>query len=810
MVLAPHKYLVDPHSPTARMLSSQLEALEYSDEILITLLGGAATVDLPRLRLAFQLKGHLLQSKNLPGFCIDRHQSTGTMLGLKNQLVLRPVDSFSTEMRRVLIPHGIVYVQKGSDHVSVEIRTDRSIKQTKYHEYLVDTDLGYLQTNASLTSRLYKVYLHAVTSGRLPDPLTGRTGTEEALLEYSSASCITFLELQPTDRELLRVINAISPTRTFYPKHLQAMQTVVWDLNLPPLSQHSAFPRITNSIREYAQKLALFDPLQTMNSADSLSSDESSPLLMKKAEHREALFHSPDLHAVSDLSSQDSFHTLRSITPALSVSRKSQEISLSFTHRLLAANAEFPDLYSLFKQWNPIFSSSSTTNIDISYSNNWLSPQFGEVYLSMLDVLRKQRTGETYRCLFTFSAMGYHSPMYTNLIPTFLAFGTNSHFLSPAFSLPKLSSQCSVYDFAYGLAPEPENLRQLAYSAAHSMKKASWDANDLLKDEDESGWAFSQRVNKSYEDQRNRLVSQIAQHYMSQWPCSTVHAPSNDPIFARLFNMHNLHSSMQTRFANCFQNKTLHSFLSRVQSIVVNSSRQTSYPLLRAISLPPDILSAKSSSYFLDRISLRRLLDSTEAPAFLDQKDETGNTAWEQGGSVIPDTQELGELLEEFTKSSKPLLRVYGDHLDASRLALRLQRDSASTSDAEKHLHYLQTCNERFTSLEEAIKKCFQPRTEAEQLSQDAGQWPRLTVRTLLRQLSIKPRKSYSEKWRTTFADLACRLVHLHRAQRLIEFQRNHSPHYSPEVEATPISLAEASQNPDWALIQVSKMFYAH
>ncbi|KAF9029487.1 hypothetical protein BDP27DRAFT_902549 [Rhodocollybia butyracea] len=120
--------------------------------------------------------------------------------------------------------------------------------------------------------------------------------------------------------------------------------------------------------------------------------------------------------------------------------------------------------------------------------------------------------------------------------------------------------------------------------------------------------------------------------------------------------------------------------------------------------------------------------------------------------------------------------------------SLSLRQDSVS-SDAEKHLRYFQMCNERLTSLEEAIERCFQPRTEAEQLSQDAGQWPRLTVRTLLWQLSVKLRKSYSEKWRTAFAELACRLIHLHRARRLIELQRSHSPHYSPEVEATPFRL---------------------
>ncbi|KAG6375790.1 hypothetical protein JVT61DRAFT_2641 [Boletus reticuloceps] len=51
-----------------------------------------------------------------------------------------------------------------------------------YHVYNVDGTLGCLTGISSLTSRLYLAFLHAMTNNACrPDPLTGRTGIEEAI-----------------------------------------------------------------------------------------------------------------------------------------------------------------------------------------------------------------------------------------------------------------------------------------------------------------------------------------------------------------------------------------------------------------------------------------------------------------------------------------------------------------------------------------------------------------------------------------------------------------------------------------------------
>ncbi|KAF8824093.1 hypothetical protein HHX47_DHR9000559 [Lentinula edodes] len=786
MVIGQDQFLIDQHSQMARMITLQLEPLEYEDEILVSVSqrDSVITANLPRFCSEFILKDKVLQSKNMPGFCIDQHRSTGTMFGLRNQLVLRPVDSSSKEMRRVLIPHGRVHVQNSNGHIAVNIE-HRSKKHADFHEFTVNSDLGYLETNPSLTPRLYKIYLHALTSGRLPDPLTGRTGTEEALLEYSSASCMSFLELREADRDLLDSIDALKPRHTFYPKHLEVMQNILWHPSLPPLSQHSAFSRITNNIRSYSEKLSPLysNPPGTTSHSHPLS--DCSLSLSEKAEFREASYHGPDLDVISNvLACRDNSYTFRSMVPGKSVSETSQQISLSFMDHSLHGNTKHTDVYSLFQEWNHIFPVSDL-EIDISYNEEWLEPVLQNVWLSIFDILRKQGLRAYYSALFTFCAMAYHSPKCMQVIPTFLAFGINPQFQLPSYSPPKLSLRCTLYSLEHGLDPKDDHLKLLASRAARSMNSTSWNANGLHQHHDETNREFAIRCDEAYNCQRSMLASEIAKHYGTFWPGESISLPPN-PILNQLFDMTSLHDSMKTLFANCFQNSKLHQFLIKIQHTLESTEccSTSFHSSLGEINIgePPQFM-----THFYERMSLKVLLNQTEP------------TRRDENGYIIPDSQELANLFNEFAQSPKTLLRLYGEQLDGSRATLRLPMDP--------RVDGVDLWLERYHHQLNEVTKQLRPKSKSECLLKQAGQWPRITVRTLLWQLSLKLRAECSLQWRRTLTALACDLLYLQRARRLVEFQHNQSPLYVPELEATPIPFVEAIENPDWILIQVESQF---
>jgi hypothetical protein len=175
------KRLVDIRSSTAKAVSRILGPLEHATHIHIVLdcKTEALEVNLPRMRLDFSLKkhGNRLVSKQFRGIVVDERQSFGTLTGLANKLVLCEAKGSS---RSVIVPYGPVSFERNSHHVRVEIDAN-SAAQVKYHSYHIDTQLGRLVDNGNLTSRLFRLYLHATTAHCLIDQLTGRTGTEEAL-----------------------------------------------------------------------------------------------------------------------------------------------------------------------------------------------------------------------------------------------------------------------------------------------------------------------------------------------------------------------------------------------------------------------------------------------------------------------------------------------------------------------------------------------------------------------------------------------------------------------------------------------------
>ncbi|KAG9094746.1 hypothetical protein FS749_011921 [Ceratobasidium sp. UAMH 11750] len=292
--------LADMHSRFFKDVACQIDPLEDPQYLHITQCSrdpARITVELPRMKLAFFInEDRRLESSNLSGQVIDEAQSSGTMLGLVNQLVLRPRDSTAKSFPQsnvVLIPSGKVDFRLQNHHARVTINRG-SGRHVNFYQYKVDMDLGYLTSNnTSLTSRLFKIYLHAVTSHCLPDPLTGRTGTEEALHELSEAATSSFDQINQEQARLLQLIGALTPQRVYYPANLKSMQTTKW-IDIPCLAQHYAFCTAVNTILERARSLQLFNPL-TFDLDPYITEFDTN--LLKRTAHRTRIYYPSDVTA---------------------------------------------------------------------------------------------------------------------------------------------------------------------------------------------------------------------------------------------------------------------------------------------------------------------------------------------------------------------------------------------------------------------------------------------------------------------------------------------------------------------------------
>ncbi|OTB10950.1 hypothetical protein K445DRAFT_236605 [Daldinia sp. EC12] len=251
-------FLIDVKSNTAKaVFNTHLKCLEKLTWMPIIFQDNSLIIELPRLKLGFSLKqGETsIYSQQFRDMLVDEDQSIGTLVGLRRKLVLKGDND--QVRRKVLIPNGKVVFEKYGQHVHVDID---ELSSTKAYAYDVDGLTGRLISNGSLQSRLLQSYLHALTSFPLPDPLTRKTGTEEALSILQSAAVRSFTQLTEDNLDLLKKIALLTPARCYYPDHLKVMQTVTWDSQLGFLAQHNGFYQTVCSMFRQASELEFFHP----------------------------------------------------------------------------------------------------------------------------------------------------------------------------------------------------------------------------------------------------------------------------------------------------------------------------------------------------------------------------------------------------------------------------------------------------------------------------------------------------------------------------------------------------------------------
>ncbi|EME77662.1 uncharacterized protein MYCFIDRAFT_84294 [Pseudocercospora fijiensis CIRAD86] len=250
-------------SRTSKMVGQILSPLADSSDIHIVLPPSERLihVEMPHLRHGFVLHqgSSSLQSIEFRSMEVDQDQCLGTLIGFKNKVVLRSNDG----KRRVLLLHSpTVAYSKHYAHVSV---TASKKTAAKVHSLEIN-DLGRLLDNGELMCKLYVAYLHALTSFCLPDPLTRKTGTEQALSILESAAVRSFDQLTEENLDLLGKIASLSPGRCYYPAHERVMQTVDWDSNLSFLSQHGRLETDVRKILTQAEKSQFLFPGASLES----------------------------------------------------------------------------------------------------------------------------------------------------------------------------------------------------------------------------------------------------------------------------------------------------------------------------------------------------------------------------------------------------------------------------------------------------------------------------------------------------------------------------------------------------------------
>ncbi|KAF9470842.1 hypothetical protein BDN70DRAFT_642841, partial [Pholiota conissans] len=809
--------LVDIRSKTFRRIAARVAPLESPEYLVITAgidsQSHLLSVELPQLRLSFFLNtDDDMESSNMHGMVIDDDQSTGTLIGLSSQLILRhKEDTFASlpRSRIVLIPFGEVQysISPSANHVCVRIDT-KSQQQVKWYKYEIDTDLGLLAGSVNITSRLFLIYLHALTSHPLPDPLTSQRGTDRALEELAAAGSFSFQQLTKLDIELLRLIGSITPKREYYPKHLCNMQTTLWSPLLPVLSQHGLFDPAVSKIMQYAQSLTVFPELSCEGVEYNCSGD---PALMARATRRNAIYYEgpigPSAHLDKEYHSRDYSRYSNGAIEALNTSR----LVYIWPKGLAGNHSTFSGLFATFQRWGSM--KGFDPNTSLTYSRSWLDLNIPTQWLSIYDLCRQIERPQSHKfqLLFSFAALAYRIESgLLQHIRIFLALASLEGNRSLLESAPGYVS----YNFSTGFEPLRDRVATTISSKLYNLGTSP--AGQLHRRPGETPDAFEQRVRQNYRDTSRNKVDEVVDRLIVQWPSPDPRTPFRTDTKA-WFRTENI-DDVKGYFASCFHNSQLREFVSRISHVLgenITISPLTDLPTSNLRFSPRYSVPTTFLSLFPNNLRDLWLNRNVSIPSHTSSfgLKSTYDVGFAGNHEESPiNTTGLTNLISQFQRNHHSALhQLYSQRLQLSIDELHGQQTPRKRTDfppTDICYTYRQQCKSRLSDLFSRICSALSPFTPAEKILEDSGIWPSRSQRAIIQQLSASGIAHSSESAKTALITLAEAFIEYQHSQRLVGFLlRSDITNFSKEFDNASFNDIDARNNPEWLLVQIQGNF---
>ncbi|KAF2664444.1 hypothetical protein BT63DRAFT_89804 [Microthyrium microscopicum] len=759
-------FLVDLASPSGKCIGSIFAPLEddFYTHILFHETTKSLIISLPRLSLNFSLAlgTDQLQSLEYRGMHIDHDQKIGTLVGLYSKLVLK--GELGNTARQVIVPEGAVSHSPHGDHVSVEV--DKATVM-KIHAYSIDEQLGRLTHNGNMQTMLYICLLHALTSHCLCDQLTKRTGTEQALFILQSAAVRSFQVLDQANIDVLVRIAKLAPQRSFYPRHLHAMQSVRWDPALGFLAQHDYFYTAVQQIFAQAKTSRIFHP----ECIDVPSVQYTEPHLVRRSLIRSAVFrisgfgaeeHTTELDLLyqSRDRGQNSERANRSLTIARCLYEKNDAL-IDTTMRELDGQL-----------WRKLRGCPIIQGPDTALHATWMlyknallgetASVVGSSWCSLHQILvldaTSRRSLNQFQLMMWLSTIAFANRADMTLVQCLAAFYCIGDWSE--ITIPEIPS------FHLGHGDCPSDLLTLASAKFRSPSDSSEFAAPRRSGETSS--QYNNRRLQAYNQKTSEVASAFAQSLKQQWPCEKPRIPPGQ-TFSDYIDTGTVMKEIRRKWTMWFQNRQFHEYLDEIEA------KLASHPAVSPFEITEYELDSGESMELARRcfISIGDMF-SVAAP-------NCNGTSPDDLSSLLRRENGVGQ--------SSAQLEVLLDRLDAKAVAayetryVNELRESLSCLDRQTQQHeliltkealtqslaqYLVDCTSRVQSLMNSMTEAIVRNCKTSHAVQHV---PRVSTEFLLQQLSHRRWQLLPDEWKPCIVEYALALCALQRAQRLVKLR---------------------------------------
>lgn len=788
--------VIDIRSPSAIAISDILQPLE--DLKHITMIHNRCDerleIRLSRFNLDFYqiLGSSKLESKQFRGMFVDENQTIGTFTGLVNKLVLCSNDK---SKRIIIIPDGEILFTPHNGHVRVNICIESNSYCT-YHDYKIDAQLGRLIDNGSLRARLFRLYLHALTSDVLPDTLTGRTGTEEALEGLSSAAVLSFYTLSSSEIELLLKLRDLSLKLVYYPKHKQSMQNASWSA-LPTLSQHEGFSTKVERIFAYAKSLIPFQDELIRQTEIPEPDSRSDASLIDMAAIRNAVYRVDGFGAEKFTANQDKEYSSRDGNRE---AKRRADI-----HNIAALVDSWPRNLKVSKDLQRIMESlpgciigPSTDTVDIlGYDEKWLDapseflPDHWFAIYQKLSACNESQ--DKYKVMIFLSTIVFSQKADEELVHTLLAFATN-----PAFrriQIPKYQ----YFILSEGFEPNEHSVADAVASRIRSY--ADTPASELVRRESETGYQANIRRRQMYDECQERAIRTGVRSLITQWPTERL-ITSTDSNFCAYIDVIEATAVAQIFFSAWFRNYEFRRFIKQVQIVL------DTICLLEHSSKPWNDYTKPKSSYSpkLTYVALKNLLKNTP-PLFFDIiplsqfKSLTTKSKFSRNEN---DHRKVSELLFELSQSTSGNFEAqYCNHLRQSLNALS-QMPCVQLAPFSSHIlaTYLNQCRLLVQRMYHRILEQLLSSVSAFGATESTTMLPRLSKITILSLIAESHSIELSLQWKRAIVCFGLAMTALQRAERMVACSDNQAE-VNTELCNPGHEGWDPILHPDWLLLEL-------
>lgn len=784
--------LLDVRSSTTKSISAILAPLEYAQHIHVTFdhEEDSLQVHLPRLGLDFFLdkNSQLLQSRQYRGMHVDQCQSIGTLTGLFNKLVLQ---HDSNSERCVLIPYGQVQYEPRDRHVRVSIDT-KSLQNVAHHFYTVDTQIGRLKDDGSLRGQLFKYYLHALTAHCLPDELTGRTGTEEALSGLKATATRSFLNLDPSEVDLLELIADLTPCRRHYPPHLQVMQQIEWK-ELSPLSQHNSFLETVKVILRHASKFHLFqaEPAVLPDVGDS-----SNPVLTRRASIRDSTFYVEGFGAEKHTTQDDVFYSGRDDLLPDSLEHEVYRIAKLSDDWTTDLNG-CRNLMHEIKSWQETINGAAGDSQDVfGYNekllesiNTWLPREWCSLQIALSQSLPER---DKYGIMIFLSTLVYSQRASPELARSLLAFAT-----VPQLRLLRPPSYPS-FELAHGFKPDRGTL--LKVIRRNVRPYADCPEAYLAPLPAETARDTQLRRKEAHEAAQQERVETFVNAIMGQWPRQDAYRPTTADCDAYIF-VSNAMAEIRTWFRSWYRNNEFTNYIGQVQRVLDNLVGKEPSTRRYSISYIWHANISRAAYIRFEDIFQSAAPISVPAPSF--EHKLLARTEGKHGIQVA-----LPPLLNRLsTQSSTKFEKNYVEDLLRSFESLHTETSfellASSTTLLNRLKIYLQRCRDHTHNSYQAICDSLQAGMPTpHRMAYKLGMRPRTPPAFFLGFLASHKYDTLSVEWQKCVLSYGLSFCALQRAQRLVQAAHN-APDFIQEFRNVGHLGWDPASKTDWLLFEI-------